>query len=503
MGKPFQSIKLTIPTLEVREASGDAQRWLRTRVVNEAELMYFRWSTTRTDLGAATYRVRRSSISGTEVFAGHAGDAPAPGHYRGYQVNFKRIMPATPPNTPREYWVQLDIGMEGGGTLTSSAVRIVYQANTSEPTNFTSGGLGEPIYPLVEGVRTKYGLPALGAVAMRNNGTLQVSARGIRRHGHARSVTETDRWHLGSDTKAMTATLAAILVDRGLIGWTSTASEVFPEFRDEMSPAFRTCTLVDLLRHRSGLGGGLYSSTDSDILRREGETNPVRRYNFTKAHLANTPLHPPGRWVYSNHGYIVAAAMMERRGGQSWEEMMKKLLFQPLRMHRTGFGAPEAAIQDIGPKQPWGHRGWGSGRQSSSADTPSASGPAGNVHASLRDWARFLMLHLNGHEGKLDISTSSMSQLHTPEVDHDPASPGTIKRAYACGWGAGFNDKGLDGTYSHSGCNTWWYARAVMDIGKGYGVLVTTNIADAECDDMQVLSAVAELTNELKEYLGV
>jgi CubicO group peptidase (beta-lactamase class C family) len=500
--------RLKIPSLEVREYSGDAARWLRQRVIYEPETMAFRWTTTRTDIKAATYRVRLGSLTGSIVFSGSGGPPPTADRQGRFDVNFERILPTPAPSTPRRYWVQLELSLAGGTAISSTAVEIVYQRDTSMPTIFTPGGLGEPIDPLVESVLAKHGLPAMGGVVVNANGTMQVSARGIRRHGYSRTVSETDRWHLGSDTKAMTATLAAILVDRGVIAWNSELADVLPELRDHMNPAFRTATLLDLLHHRSGLGGGRYSSTDSQLLEREGQTNDARRYHYAKAHLANAPLHPPGRWVYSNCGYIIAAVMMERCAKQSWEEMMKSLLFKPLRMLTTGFGAPETAITGTGPTQPWGHRGFGTGRQPSSADNPSAAGPAGNVHASLRDWAQFMLLQLNGHEEGVQISTSSLAQLHTPKIDYHPDDPGVMTRAYACGWGAGFNvtksrlgsKSSLNGTYAHDGCNTWWYARAVMDKINGYAVLVATNIGGEDCDDARVLDAVDELTSMLVAY---
>ena len=63
----------------------------------------------------------------------------------------------------------------------------------------------------------------------------------------------TDQVHLGSCTKAMTATLIGKLVDEGLLSWSSTIRSVFPELASQIHPDFQAATLSHLLTHRAGL----------------------------------------------------------------------------------------------------------------------------------------------------------------------------------------------------------------------------------------------------------
>jgi len=58
---------------------------------------------------------------------------------------------------------------------------------------------------------------------------------------------------IDSDTKAMTALLAAMLVDEGKLRWDSTVAQVFPELAPNMNPGLRGVTLEQLLSHTSGL----------------------------------------------------------------------------------------------------------------------------------------------------------------------------------------------------------------------------------------------------------
>jgi len=53
-------------------------------------------------------------------------------------------------------------------------------------------------------------------------------------------------------TKAMTATLAAVMVEAGELTWEQTLAEAFPELAEEMDVDWRAVTLGELLSHRSG-----------------------------------------------------------------------------------------------------------------------------------------------------------------------------------------------------------------------------------------------------------
>ena len=105
----------------------------------------------------------------------------------------------------------------------------------------------------LETIRDRHHLPALAAIAMIDGKIESLSAVGVRKVGAPVKVTVDDCWQIGSDTKSMTATLAAIFVEKGWVKWETTVGEVFPEM--EMKPAWRGVTLEQLLTHRSGAPG--------------------------------------------------------------------------------------------------------------------------------------------------------------------------------------------------------------------------------------------------------
>ncbi|MGZ8300996.1 MAG: serine hydrolase domain-containing protein, partial [Rhodoplanes sp.] len=109
-----------------------------------------------------------------------------------------------------------------------------------------------PLDAELEKVRAKHGLPALAAAVVKDGAIIAAGAVGVRAHGTAVKVTIEDRFHLGSDTKAMTATLAAMLVEEGKLRWDSTIGEVLGGDVPGINPKLGAVTLEQLLSHSSG-----------------------------------------------------------------------------------------------------------------------------------------------------------------------------------------------------------------------------------------------------------
>ncbi len=141
-------------------------------------------------------------------------------------------------------------------------------------------------------------------------------------------------------------------------------------------------------------------------------------------------------------------------------------------MTTAGFGAPGSA-NDV--NEPWGHSDASGQRVASKGDNTPGLGPAGTVHASLQDWARFIRLHLDGSEGSLTLSPSSLARLHTQY-------PTNTMYSTRYGWGWGMNDDFGGLKLTHDGSNTLWYCSCDVLPGKGMGFLAVSNIGQ---DDPQ------------------
>ena len=273
----------------------------------------------------------------------------------------------------------------------------------------------------LEAIRAKHGLVALAGAAVNPSGAIAIGATGVRKQGDEARVTADDRWHLGSDTKAMTATLAAILVKEGKVSWDRTVVDAFPDFASRIDPAFREVTLVELLTQTAGLPPNLLElNAVWSRLRADAQPLAEQRVWLAEQVLTMHPLGKPGEFGYANSNYIVAGAMLEAATGQTWEQLIRERLFVPLEMKSCGFGAPgtPGTAGTSQPDEPWGHLGGDTASPvppGPGADNPRALGPAGTVHCSLRDWAKFIALHLRGakQDTKL-LQRSSFARLQSP-----------------------------------------------------------------------------------------
>ena len=330
---------------------------------------------------------------------------------------------------------------------------------------------------MLDSVRAEFGVPAVGGAVVTKAGIKEVGVSGIRKHGSTVAVEVGDRWHLGSDTKAMTATLLAVLAQKGVVGWDVTVAQAFPEWADTMQPMFKDMNFECLMAHRSGIHD--MSSAESAALTDAFKSVQQRRREFARLVVhrnhddPDTLFDAPGMmFSYQNTNFILAGAMLEQCTGKSWETLMKTELFQPLGMTTAGFGAPGTNIDFT---EPWGHSDASGERVASKGDNPAAHGPAGTVHASLGDWARFIRLHLDGSEGTLTLASASLTRLHTQFPINAMYQDQT---RYGWGW-IMFDDFGST-SLGHEGSNTLWYCICQVVTSQSVGFLAVSNIGGDE-----------------------
>lgn len=182
-------------------------------------------------------------------------------------------------------------------------------------------------------------LPGMVAGITTSEDALFVRAKGVRRLDKPDPLEPDDLIHIGSCTKAMTATLMALLVEAGLLEWNSSPQGPAPR-----RPTSTSVTLHKLLSHTAGIqpftsieGWQALSTFEGDIME--------RRRAFTQWLLERT--NPD--YGYSNAGYAMAASVAESATGLPWETLITEWLFEPLGID-CFFGWP--ALHD--PNQPWG-----------------------------------------------------------------------------------------------------------------------------------------------------
>ena len=228
-----------------------------------------------------------------------------------------------------------------------------------------------------------------------------------------------------------------------------------------------------LLTHRGGVPGAAPPQAWTRALKETG-TPVEQRTEFVQEVLSEPPQAMPGtKMIYSNQGYTIVGAMLEKLTGKPWETLITERLFKKLHMNSASFGPPGTKGQ---VDQPWGHR-WGFGITPSQQDNPTAISPAGRVHCSLDDLARFVQIHLEGERSGGLLKPESFRRLHTPPEGGD----------YACGWVVVKRDWARGKAIWHNGSNTMWYVVMWLAPERNFAVITATNIAgkDAEkgCDE--------------------
>ena len=324
----------------------------------------------------------------------------------------------------------------------------------------------------LEYIRDQYNLPALGAMLIRGEEVVEMGAVGLRAIGFSEKVTIADRWHIGSLTKAMTATLAARLVERGNVSWDTTIADVFPDLIGSIRAEYVDVRLDELLHHIAGLPVDFTRIASFPSSRTDPAPMPVQRRRWAAELLTLEPETQRGTYLYANAGYIVAGSMLEEITGESWEDLMRREVFAPLSMESSGFGAPGSRGSR---SEPWGHRdldnGWQPLEPGPNADNPAALGPAGTVYTTFDDFADYIIAHLAGARGKGGlVSAESYIKLHTP-------APGTT---YALGWGVGTRSWAGGRVLQHSGSNTAWMANLWLGPDKNYALLAVSNAGGEE-----------------------
>jgi CubicO group peptidase (beta-lactamase class C family) len=453
---------------------------------DHTERLVFRWST-RTVGTRARWEME---AAGRVVASGELPGAPAPSEHHFFRIGLADL--------PRQrlYAIAVEVLSAAGKVLArSNTVRLEWKARGPGPR------FGVPVEEVLESVRKRFPVPALGAAVVARDFVQGIAVIGERKWGSGVPALVSDPWHLGSCTKAITATLVGVLIDRGLLRWTDTVADVFPEWADSMNAYFRNVTVVHYLANRSNI---VVPEAASAALENPNLGLLQQRREFTRLCVE----HPPRQtesfvtYEYQNANFVVPAAMAERsvadaapRGewvSNTWEALVEAELFRPLGMTSGGFGPPSDGES---PSALWGHdflEGDGT-IVPNNRDNEPGLGPAGRIHASLADWARFIQLHLGSElrGGAVTISADTLDRLHTP-------FPTLIANDMPYGGGWVIENQYGSPSLFHNGSNHHWYAAVTAYPDLGVAFLGVTNVEGPEGGDGRGWRAVTTTIETLE-----
>jgi CubicO group peptidase (beta-lactamase class C family) len=333
---------------------------------------------------------------------------------------------------------------------------------------------------VVDNFKTSSDIPAFGASVV-NGASIEVAASGLRRVESPTAVTTDDLWHIGSMTKSMTSTLVAILVQEGRLSWQTSLGEVFPDLN--INKDLRELPITRFLTHTTGL--------DDDSIFQDASWATLNRLDFMKMAISKPLMNPQLELRYSNSGFMIVGAMLEKITGKSWEDLISEKVFGSLGMNSCGFG-PTTTNSDLPPQQPWGHKRDTSGKifpivPGAHADNPPVLGPAGTVHCSLRDIAKFSQFELDqlsGRSTSLQLSPDVYKTLYQDLYKVNYVPGGLVIKSDSS-WANG-------PLFWHNGSNTFNYSIMLIAPGLDKAIIATTNFGNLE-------EAGAAINNLIKE----
>lgn len=304
-------------------------------------------------------------------------------------------------------------------------------------------------------------VPGMAILVIRDGKIDAQAQAGVRANDGHDAVRTDDVWNIGSDGKAMTVTLIARLVERGVLSWDAPLSSMLPALSENMRAEYRDVNLMDLQAHRAGLPPNpdeeWINSTYTDT-----RALPLLRLEYARRALADAPVAAPrGQSHYSNSGAMIAAAIAEHVTGKTYEVLMQEEVFGPLGM-QAAFG-PTVRGQNLGHKE-------GKPIAGLMASNPLMMAPDGEIHLSMGDWAKFALDQLQGERGKGKLlKQETYVFMHTAQGETNAA----------LGWGVmHFPPQSPQRVLTHLGSNGYWHALIALAPGSGDGLLIAANAGE-------------------------
>ncbi|KAI0203659.1 beta-lactamase/transpeptidase-like protein [Astrocystis sublimbata] len=203
------------------------------------------------------------------------------------------------------------------------------------PPNANAQPLGK-ITPLVDSIRAVAGTPGLSIGVIHEHAIIHESFHGFRDVENQMEVNRDTIFYVASLTKAMTATAIGMLVDEGLLDWTTPVHNILPDLSRTTETYTSKLTVRDILSHQTGKAwaDALYLQSNNRILLPKDQAIPIFDYL--------DQIHPVrGTYMYNNHAYNIAGLVIEKVSGLSWSDFIVQRLFKPLGMTRSFTHQPD------------------------------------------------------------------------------------------------------------------------------------------------------------------
>lgn len=259
-------------------------------------------------------------------------------------------------------------------------------------------------------------------------------------------------YQIGSLTKAFTAAAILQLKDSGKLNIDDPVQTYKKDYPNDK------VTLYQLLTHTSGIPdytGFTDFITTMDI--------PVSVDGLV-AEFMDKPLEfePGSQFAYSNSGYVLLGAIIEKVSGESYGDYLKEHIFKPLGMERTGYLDKSNFSSDVAV----GYRNIDDELVQADPIDVTVAYAAGGVYSTVEDLYKWIQ----GLETGKIISDASWEAMRTP-----------ILAKYAMGWGILDQKRTI---YTHNGAINGFSSMIWRDMSQGTAVIILGNLEGASFESM-------------------
>jgi CubicO group peptidase (beta-lactamase class C family) len=275
---------------------------------------------------------------------------------------------------------------------------------------------------LLEAQRQQLHIPGLAYAVVQDDAVVALGALGLRDIERNQPATPDTVFPIGSCTKAFTSMAVAMSQDRRLLALDDRPRRHLPYFRMKDPDADARVRVVDMLAHRTGLKAYADLAAEPGILTRE---------EYVRAATAAKPVAPFGtKFQYSNAMYSAVGEILGRGHGTTWEEVVRRLVFQPLAMRSS---TAQMSAWAAFPDHATGYV-YDAARERWTAAPPprslAALAPGGSIASSARDMAQWLRLLTGGGVvgGQRLVSEAGFRAVVSPRTEIRP------DLSYALGW---------------------------------------------------------------------
>ncbi|MEP6906976.1 MAG: serine hydrolase [Pseudoxanthomonas sp.] len=328
---------------------------------------------------------------------------------------------------------------------------------------------------IVDETVARYHLPGIAVGVIEDGKITYAGTRGETIAGSGRPVTRDTVFKIASNSKAMTASMLARLVDAGKLRWEDPVTRYLPQFRMYDPWVTREMQVKDLLVHNSGLpqGGGdlmLWPEpnqfTREDIIAGLAHIKPA--YSFRSG------------YAYDNLLYVVAGEVAASAAGIPYEALVRQEIFQPLSLDGCRVGAWESSANDDVAQPHTQRNGHNATTNLDGKQVPAlVSAAAGGIRCSLDDmlaWARNWVAP--DKQAMAWLSAEQRRQAWTPRTPMPVSTrrrewDGTRFYAYGYGWRIADVDGAF--TVSHTGTLSGMYSVMTLLPNSKSGFVVLIN----------------------------